>query len=98
MKYYSEKTDEIYETEKELKAAEKAFDEAEKEKEAKKSKRAEDAKKVEDLYKEAYEAYKVANEAMQDFIREHGSFHTSITGSSLPLIGFGFCDSLFDLL
>lgn len=89
MKYYSEKTNKIYETEKELRLAEKDFEEA------KKSKRAEDAKHVEDLYKEAYEAYKVANEAMHKFVKEYGSFHTSITDAALPTTSSLF-DYLFD--
>lgn len=71
MKYYSEKTRGFYETEEELKAAEKAKDEeilAEKEKRNARAKRA----------KEVEEAYLNYQKLLKEFIKDYGSYHMSI--------------------
>ena len=72
MKYYSEKTKNFYDTEKELNKAEEKFDvalAAEKEKREQRSARA----------KEVEEAYKNYQKLLKDFIKDYGSYHMSLT-------------------
>lgn len=75
MKFYSEITKKLYDTSKELKEAEAEFREKEEEKERMKSQRAERAKEVED-------AYKKANDLLEAFIKDYGSFHKTYTEDS----------------
>ena len=74
MKYYSDKTKKLYNTEKELIKAEADLDVAlvaEKEKREKRSARA----------KEVEEAYKNYQKLLKEFIKDYGSYHMSLTDS-----------------
>lgn len=68
MKYYSEITKKIYDSEKDLKKAEFEIQKQNEEKEKLRSQRAERAKEVE-------AAYKKANELLDAFVNDYGSFH-----------------------
>ncbi len=74
MKYYSEITKKIYDTKDELIKAETEVVKAKSDREVK-------AKEVEKLIKEATEATKKANKALDDFVKEYGSFKTTIKDS-----------------
>lgn len=95
MKYYSEKTNKVYDTEKELRIAEKKFNDEETAKKAKSQERADEAKKVEALYKEAYDARKKADKACSEFVKKYGSFHQTITDVDLPVSSVSLFDYLF---
>lgn len=71
MKFYSEVTKKIYDSEKELIEAEKALNES-------KDKRASRAKEVEDAFKVARDAQKKANQLLSAFVKDYGSFKTTI--------------------
>jgi len=79
MKYFSEKLNKIFDSAEACEEAEVAHDKAIAEAEAKKKaladERATRAKEVEDLYKAAVEAKKAYNIALQDFLKDYGSFH-----------------------
>ena len=72
MKYYSDLTKKLYETEDELKAAEVELTKS-------KADRAEKAKEVTEAIKAATEATKKANQMLSDFVKEYGSFKTTLT-------------------
>ena len=77
MKYFSEKLNKVFDTAKECKEAEVAFDKEEAEKVEKREARAARAKEVED-------AYKKYQELLQKFIKDYGSFHMTINdGTSI---------------
>lgn len=78
MKYYSELTKKLYDTKQELTKAEVEITKA-------KSDRAEKAKEVTELLKKANEATKVANKALADFVKEYGSFKTTIKGEDVDV-------------
>jgi hypothetical protein len=89
MKYLSEVTNKAYDTVDELNAAEekaltarKAQELAEAEKKAKREAR---AKEVEEALKAALEAQKVANEKLQAFCKDYGTFHTSLKDADMIL-------------
>lgn len=73
MKYYSEKTKKMYDTEKELRKAEYEFDNADKLKEKRKAE-----------LDEAVEVYKAAGKKMQElltaYIKDYGSYRASFKG------------------
>lgn len=71
MKYYSEKTQKLYNSEDELKKAETALIKQEAEEKAKRETRAKRAKEVE----EAYLKYK---KLLESFIKDYGNFHMTI--------------------
>jgi len=78
MKYYSEITKQLYDSQDELYKAEHA-DEIKKAEEKKKSEeRARRAKEVEDAISAADAAHKAAQEKLNAFIKDYGAFHTSI--------------------
>jgi len=85
MKYYSEKTRDLYETEEELKAAEKAKDEEILAEQEKRNARAKRAKEVE-------EAYLNYQKLLKDFIKDYGSYHMSIKDDNLISL---FMDNFF---
>lgn len=66
MKYYSEVTKKLYDSEKDLTAAEAEVTKS-------KADRAKEAKEV-------TEAIKIANEKLNAFIKKYGSFKTTLTG------------------
>jgi len=72
MQYYSDKTHKIYKTEKELKEAEQEFDYKEIEVKKYREKRAAKAKEIEI----AYNNYK---KLVNEFVKEYGSYHYSVT-------------------
>ena len=76
MKFYSEITKNLYDTKEELVKAEVAATKA-------KSDRAEKAKEVTELLKVANEATKKANKALSDFIKEYGSFKTTLKNEDI---------------
>lgn len=71
IKYYSELTKELYDSEKELK-------EAEIEVTKQKADRAERAKEVTEALKAANEASKKADKLLKEFVKDYGSFKTTI--------------------
>ena len=79
MKYYSEKTEKLYDSKKDLDAAEKEFDEVELKAKQKKEERAARAKEVNAAYDAYLEAYKKYQEVLKEFIKDYGSYHHSIT-------------------
>lgn len=81
MKFYSEITKRLYNTEKELNEAEMKIKTAEEEKaaaeKAKRAERATRAKEVEKALKEANAAQAKAIKLLKDFTKDYGYFHTS---------------------
>ena len=76
MKYYSEITKKLYDDKDALVKAEVEATKA-------KSDRAEKAKEVTELIKKANEATKAANNALTEFVKEYGSFKTTIKDKDL---------------
>lgn len=83
MKFYSDKLNQLFETEKECAEAESAHEKALAEAEAKKKALAEErasrAKEVEDAYKAALEARKVYNKKLDAFLKDYKQFHMTFT-------------------
>lgn len=82
MKYYSEELKKLFNTQEELteaenKAKEVALAKEEKEKTLREE-RATRAKEVEEAFKAARDAEKKANKLMNTFLKDYGSFHTTI--------------------
>ena len=71
MKFYSELTKKLYDTQEDLQKAEIEVTKS-------KADRAERAKEVEKALKEANEANKKANKLLQEFVKDYGSFKTTI--------------------
>ena len=98
MKYFSEKTNKTYDTEKACLEAENAFDEAAAKERMKKEKLAEERKaranEVEETYKAAVEATKLYREKLNAFLKDFGSFHMTFhTGEGNP---FDLFERFFD--
>lgn len=105
MKFYSDMTKKLYETEEALVIAEKemAAEEARKEEEARKAKEAEEAKKnerkaradeIEVARKEMVEAQKKYQELVTAFVRDYKTYHYSTSSADgLPTL----FRSLFDI-
>ena len=74
MKYYSEKTRKLYNSEVELKDAEKDLNKKEAEEKAKREERGARAKEVE-------EAYKNYKKLLDAFIKDYGSYHMTLNQS-----------------
>lgn len=96
MKYYSELTKKVYDTEDELNTAEESYKKAkelaQKEKEEKVALRKEEANKVLDAYKESLAVRKECNEKIteadnkyfelrNEFIKKYGSWHMSYSNT-----------------
>ena len=99
MKYYSEMTDKVYETQEECEKAEEALvakQKAEEEKQlALKNEREARSKEVVEAFKKAREAEAEAQKLLKEFVKDYGSFHMSYNGkSSLPTLA-DFLDSFF---
>ena len=81
MKFYSEVTKQLYDSENQLKLAEEKIKKAEAEKlaaeKAKKEARATRAKEVEKALKDANEAQAKAIQLLKDFTKDYGYFHMS---------------------
>ena len=88
MKYYSESTRLLYDTEKEALEAEKALTEKreaeEKAKAQKKAERATRAKEVNEALKAADEANVKARNLLNAFLKDYGSYHTTIHEETTP--------------
>lgn len=82
MKFYSEQLNKLFDSVEELKAAEDKVNAAKKAEEEKKAalkaQREERAKEVEEAFKLASEAQSKANELLKEFIKDYGSFHTTL--------------------
>lgn len=88
MKFYSDITKKLYETKDELVKAEVEATKA-------KTNRAEKAKEVTELIKKANEAQKAANKALREFVKEYGSFKTTIKDNDVDSTVGSFWD-IFD--
>ena len=75
MKYYSEKTKKLYETEEVLRDEEAKYDLAHEKELALKAQRAERAKEIEEAYEKAANAKREADELVNKFIKDYGSYH-----------------------
>ena len=84
MKFYSEKTKKIYDTEEALVSAEKELETAEAKKKELLDKRKERAQEVE-------QAFEKANKLLSEFLNDYGRYHTTITPER------NWFDILFDL-
>ena len=78
MKYFSEITEKVYDTQEELETAEKEVLDEQKAQEEKLTKRAERAKEVEAAYAKAAEEKEQADELLNEFLKDYGSFHTTV--------------------
>ena len=85
MKFYSDITKSLYDTQDELVKAEKVEADKKAQAELKQKERSVRAKEVEDAYKEA-------NDLMDKFIKDYGNFHTSFNNNNRNY------KSLFDIL
>ena len=92
MRFYSDVTKQVYDTEESLKEAEEKEEQKLAKVKLEKEERAAEAKVVEEAFKKANEAYKEAQKKMNEFVQKYGSFHYSVTNSNLP------AKSLFDVL
>lgn len=97
MKFYSEVTKKLYDTEKELVNAEAALIKAQADEEEKKKVRATRAKEVEDAYKTLIAAQQHYTELKNKFIEDYGSFHMSIKEKT-PVSDLSDINKLIDVL
>lgn len=88
MKYFSEITKELYDSKEDLVKAEVKATKA-------KSDRAQKAKEVTELIKKAREATEAANKALNEFVKEYGSFKTTIKNENAD-VNFGSFWDIFD--
>lgn len=90
MKYYSDVTKQLYDSEKELVAAETKVEEVKAKKvaeeKAKKEARATRAKEVENAIKAADEAQAKANKLLSDFTKDYGYFHMSYSTEDIDRV------------
>jgi predicted ribosome quality control (RQC) complex YloA/Tae2 family protein len=78
MKYFSEETKKTYDTVEELEEAENKLAEIKKEKEEKLALRGERAKEVEEAFKEVKVAQDKANDLLDQFLKDYGTYHSTI--------------------
>lgn len=97
MKYYSEVTKKLYDTERELAIAEADAIKQQAEAEEKKKARANRAKEVEDALKAVTEAQRHYTELKNKFIEDYGNFHVSLSEKT-PVMKQSDINSLIDLL
>ena len=88
MKYYSEITKNLYDSQDVLVEAEnkikiERIKKEAAEREAKEA-RANDAKKVDEAWKNLTEARKAYQEALTEFCKKHGAYHKTLTEKDLP--------------
>lgn len=77
MKYFSEKTKKMYDSVKDLEAAELDFDEKAAAEQKKREAKAARAKEIDEAYKAAQEAIKKHNDLVNAFIKDYGVYHRS---------------------
>ena len=87
MKFYSEKLNKVFETEKECVAAEEKYDVELAAKQAKEKQladtRKQRAKAIEESYKKVVEARKEYKKLVDEFTQDYGSFHMSVKSDNL---------------
>lgn len=99
MKYFSEITEKVYDTPEELETAEKEVLDEQKAQEEKLAKRAERAKEVEAAYAKAAEAKEQADELLNEFLKDYGSFHATVKKPIKKINIFDdWFNSFFDIL
>jgi hypothetical protein len=102
MKYYSELTKHLYETENELRMAENKVKEETAKREAaenlKKAERAKRAKEVENAIKEANAAQTKAIKLLKDFTNDYGYFHTTYSSKNMEEKEMNPFTNFFDVL
>ena len=96
MKYYSEVTKKLYDTEKDLANAEAAVIKAQADEEERNKVRTTRAKEVEDAYRSVLEARQHYAELKNKFIEDYGSFHMSIKDKT-PVEDWDSVNKLIDL-
>ena len=85
MKFYSDITNKVYDTEKELLEAEEQVAINNKKDEEAKKIRAERAKEIENAFTELHNAQDKVDKLIEDFVKDYGSYHTSLRSENLPL-------------
>lgn len=85
MKYYSELTKKVYDSPKEVEAAEAEIKAAEERKAKLQEKRADRAKEIEAAYKDIINAQKKYSDLVDAFVKDYGSFHMTYTDDK-PLV------------
>ena len=99
MKYFSQITEKVYNTQEELETAEKEVLDEQKAQEEKLAKRAERAKEVEAAYAKAAEEKEQADELLNEFLKDYGSFHTTVKKPIKRINIFDdWFNSFFDIL
>ena len=99
MKYFSEITKKVYDSTEELETAENEVLDEQKAQEEKLAKRAERAKEVEAAYAKAAEAKEQADELLNEFLKDYGSFHTTVKKPIKRINIFDdWFNSFFDIL
>lgn len=96
MKFYSEITKQLYSSEKELHTAEAKEQEKINAQKAKDEARAARAKEVEEAMQKAVDANKKYLELRNQFIKDYGSFHMSVSSNDVRT-GNDLFDFLFNL-
>lgn len=100
MKYYSELTKKLYDSEKALIDAENEVKIEKIKKEeaaaAAKKQRAEDAKVVEEAFEKMKAARKEYQDALANFCKKHGAYHKTLTEKDLPEVDFSLLN-VFDV-
>ena len=98
MKYFSEKLNKVFESEKECEEAENKFELAKQEKEEKEKRltqeRKERAHEIEEQYKKIMDDRKEYRRLVDDFIRDYGSFHCTFKSSEPVFSDMDFFDLL----
>ena len=83
MKFYSDKLNKMFDTEKACSEAEKEYDlqkaEAETKKKALAAERASRAKEIDALRDEVVKAQKAYTEKLREFVKDYGSYHNTYT-------------------
>ena len=97
MKYYSEVTKKMYDTEDALKTAEAAEAKKKAEADLKSQQRASRAKEVEDAFKAAQAAFDKYTELRNKFVEDYGSYHMSYTKPVLKNGEYDWINWLFNL-
>ena len=91
MKYYSELTKQLYETKEDLQKAEIAVTKS-------KADRAERAKAVTEAIQKATKATKEADKLLREFIKDYGSFKTTIKDEDVKSMDSLFWDAFNNFL
>ena len=96
MKFYSEKTKQLYDDTKGLMIAEAEYEKKQREKDKMKEKRTERAKEIAKAIEEEKEARCKTQKLIADFVKDYGSFHYSTTNKDLNPVGI--LQMIFEML